>query len=1178
VRLARNWKQPWEQSCWSPLAAHWEERDTMARIDWLADAPVPQVLGLRTADGAAAQYRLRLRNTTQRPLPVRVRIDSRPTDSQHAELDESDTLAPGTTRVFALDHPACMPEEMIYVSMHVTREGSDQVYFHREFEWSLARPEHAWDTLDGPDDPGARFRSSRTFHASFDVGIDADAAGGTPKGIAVGRPAGEVRFTEGLSGRALLSGRDCSAVAYSNPGNLRIERGTMSMWVRPVDWRGPGAGDSNHPFFLNGTPGQGYYGIQMARQVSPGPYLGYFMIQYPWRKTVAIFAEGEVPAWTSDQWHWVVLTWEPSRVTLYVDGIARGRMTVDPPFSERDLTSPVFRIGTATGIEQTAIDEVMVFDRCFSPSELREAQAFCRSSAPDGWEAVDFRFGYYPYSGRLKAEVNVSGLGGRDAIRHARLTLTQVGVNDPLAELEMPAFSGYASELIATLPTLEPGEYQLALHLAPSPAGLSGALVRGFTRQYFEWEHNDIGKSDVIVPPFTPLRIADRTVSTVLRDHTMSDQGLWAQVVSLGEPLLASPMTFSAWRAGSALELQEEGLAILEESPSRVSTRAAVTAGHTRIEVVSVMEVDGLMMCTVRLEGGALDRLELLVPLRNEMMPLGHFCGERSRSNFAGYVRSGEGVVWSSTETLKREILTPFAPYIWLGSEERGLCWFAETDRGWALDMRSPCQQIERQGDVLTLRIRLVQTPTRFDRVRTIRFGFQATPVKAMPTRPAHWRRWSTEKLPGAMRFLIAGSTSYAGHTYHDPFPYKRDLSVWQALAECRRSGKVDDDFVRRWVDSYPEELLRDGGRERFVRAIRAGQHMASRQPDRFLLYVQGRGVTFRTPEFQTFQDEWLYDDYSKRLWPAGYRDGLSYSSGPVPSWQDYNLWWLKKQMETVTDGLYFDCFYILPNRDRLMSDAYRLPDGRIQPGLPILDQREMMRRTAVMYREAERQPMIGPHMTNSAVMPILSFAQFALDWEWHYGRSDFQDRWSRDHIRAACTGRQAGCAPVVIGIGAKGGSAEEIEWLHRTFDGVVLTHELIPVWYTVNRYIPPDVRRQRVTSRSLYYAIRERLLDLGIGTDECRTYNYWQSDFPVTITGIEASSIVHCGKDEAMLIVTDYGDGGEARVMLDLDDLGLPADVQAVDFETETAVPVDGGVLVLPLKKHDFRCIVLSR
>jgi hypothetical protein len=220
---------------------------------------------------------------------------------------------------------------------------------------------------------------------------------------------------------------------------------------------------------------------------------------------------------------------------------------------------------------------------------------------------------------------------------------------------------------------------------------------------------------------------------------------------------------------------------------------------------------------------------------------------------------------------------------------------------------------------------------------------------------------------------------------------------------------------------------------------------------------------------------------------------------------------------------------------------------------------------------------MIGPHMTNVTIVPMMAFSQFCLDWEWHYGRSDFQERWSRDHIRAACMGRQTGCAPVVIGIGSKGGSAEEVEWLHRTFNGVILTHELIPCWYSVNTFTSPEERRERTTSRDLYYNTRKLLFEIGIGTDTCRTYNYWGKDYPLTIEGTDTSSILHRGARKTVIMVTDWAEGGTVKLTVDTDALDLPPEFRATDFETGEPIAREGSTLTFELRKHDYKTVVID-
>ena len=1179
-RLVRNWRAPSKQAPLSPLAMHFADRGTMATVRWRTDAPVVQMLGHRTPDGTKASYSLRIANPHARDCAVHVRLDSQPTDSQHAYLDETVTVPAGQAKVLKLDHFACQLEEAIYTRIHVAAADRSTVYFHREYTWKLARPAKQWGQVAQTLGPLDRAKAALSFYASFDDGIDADFAKGSAKGKAIETSGGRVQFVDGVSGRALQCGKGGACVQYEHAGNLDIKEGTLSMWVTPVHWLGA-EGEMSHTLFLLGRPGKGYFGIQKAMFNSRLPYVQYYMVQYPWRKTVAMNVHDNVPNWKPGDWHWVVMTWTAEQMTLYVDGLKKGSKGFNPALSARDLTSPYFMIGKSSGgAEQTAIDEVKIFSRALTETELRVARLYCQSSeGAAAWDAVQFDFGHYPYHRKLKARVDINALKGKEHVRGAHITLRRAGEKAAIATIAMPRFQDFIAETIATVPELADGQYELALHLDGAPDALRGELTRQFPRKKFEWEHNDIGRSGRILPPLKPIEVeADGSaVRTVLRDHAVSAQGLWKQVIAKGKPILAGPIRLEVTASGRHQATTDSRVTVAKESDAAANVSAAWSAGPVQAALSARMDYDGMMDCRLTLSGGRADRVDLVIPVKEEIARLGHFCGERLRANFAGYIPEGEGVVWDASKTLKHDLVGPFCPYIWIGGEERGICWFAENDRDWSVDGTTPCQQIERRGRAVTIRVRIIQQLTDLATPRTIRFGLQATPVKPMPVRPEHWRRWDNQRLPGGMHYLIAGSTLYIGMLHHEPFPYGRKLDLWHKFAEARKTGKPDYAFADKWVDTYPPDSFKDRPKKNCRAHVRGGFSYAASQPDRFLVYVQGRGATFRTPEFRTFQDEWTNADYNTRVWRQGYRAGLSYTVEPIRSWQDFNLWWLKKQMEIFTDGLYFDNFFMIPVKDRVISSAYERGDGRIQPAVPVRNMRQMMRRTATMYLEADRHPMIGPHMTNAAIVPVMAFAQYGLDWEWHYGRSDYQDRWSRDHIRAACLGRQTGCAPVVIAIGSRGGDEAEVEWLNRTFNGVALTHELIPCWYSGNRFIPYKERKTRNTSRNLFYRTRGDLLAMGIGTDACRTYNYWQPDYPIRVRGIESSSIVHRGRDKTSIIVSDWGDGGPARVEIDAKALGLKPGFRAVDYETGRPIAKAGSALTFVMKKHDYKTVVVT-
>jgi len=139
--------------------------------------------------------------------------------------------------------------------------------------------------------------------------------------------------------------------------------------------------------------------------------------------------------------------------------------------------------------------------------------------------------------------------------------------------------------------------------------------------------------------------------------------------------------------------------------------------------------------------------------------------------------------------------------------------------------------------------------------------------------------------------------------------------------------------------------------------------------------------VRLDTREGQTFLDEWHRDAFTTRIWPFG--SGPAYDLNPGESFRDYALWYYKKMLDTFADAIYWDDTFMQSCFDVVGTEAYELPDGRIQPSSGLFDMRELIRRTAVLQHELGRTGRVNmPHMTNTGIAPILSFAGTQLSWE----------------------------------------------------------------------------------------------------------------------------------------------------------------------------------------------------
>jgi len=61
------------------------------------------------------------------------------------------------------------------------------------------------------------------------------------------------------------------------------------------------------------------------------------------------------------------------------------------------------------------------------------------------------------------------------------------------------------------------------------------------------------------------------------------------------------------------------------------------------------------------------------------------------------------------------------------------------------------------------------------------------------------------------------------------------------------------------------------------------------------------------------------------------------------------------------------------------------------------------------------------------------------------------------------------------------------------------------------------------------------------------------------------------------MIVVCDWAEGGTVSVRPDCAALCIPSGFSAVNVETGADVPVEGGVVKVALKKHDYAIIKLK-
>ena len=769
----------------------------------------------------------------------------------------------------------------------------------------------------------------------------------------------------------------------------------------------------------------------------------------------------------------------------------------------------------------------------------------------DGEEAekIGFKFAYYPYHNKIRAAVDLANL--ETEVKSVTLEVKS-SAGQSLAKTEVAVGAGKKADRIWEIPDLAEvtkksgrDDYEIVLTV---PGVEDGTKVRTFKRSVFEWEHNRLGKSDLVPPPFEKVKVRgegeERTVSVILRDHTVDKTtGLWKQVTAAGKDLLARPIALVS------------GNRTIDQSEQSNNTSLSATAEW---------DVDGLMEWRLTLKPGHYEPMSLEIPVRAEIAKLMHASVDSLRSNYAGAIPKGTGRVWDGRKAAGRvSIIGDYLPYLWVGGPLRGISVFGENDRGWVVDGK-PCQEIIRESDgTVTIRLNLVQRACDITEERTIRLGFMATPVKPMAE---DWRESFEEPSTFLGCCWYWGGCGDSG----DVAPYDEKTTFWEKMAEARRTGKVDKDYVKRYLAAYPFSE-KPGTPEYEKKHEAVGRHFNAgmnrfaamkNEPDmKTLAYTNGRGVRYGTPEGRTFCDEWnrfafMSRDYAEDFWKA-------YDLDPVESYLDYAAWWWKKALELgVFNYLYWDDVFCQANFDLVGTDAYVMPDGEIQPATGIFNMREQVKRCRILQCELgveSRRNWI--HMTNTAMAPVSSFAGVHYDWEDSCGEHTVQEHYTREYILACSLGRQFGNRVGIMGYFRAQG--DELKRLEHTGVGPMLCFEF--GWWRVKEY----------------REVMKKLVAWGYRTPATKVWNYWDEDvaYPLSVTGAENASIAiaHPEKREAIVVVTDWNCGGGVSVRPDCDALGIRKDFKAVDFETGREYDVRDGTVGLKLEKCDYAILLLE-
>ncbi|MCC6446844.1 MAG: hypothetical protein IT210_25755 [Armatimonadetes bacterium] len=210
--------------------------------------------------------------------------------------------------------------------------------------------------MAAPAEPGA------LFYAGFDGSPEAYSASGAGIPLAV---EGEAAYEPGKVGQALVCGPEAASVRYRLPGNLLPSAGTVSLWVKPLNWT---PDDPNFHVFLEAGSEGGSLGWLLFYKYFQNGWLLFRLADEKGRFGMAY----RPLAWKAGEWRHIAATWSPEALRIYEDGelIARADQ---PPVAEKLGDS--FRIGDRGWHlphkgARTLIDEVRIYPYPLPLSEI----------------------------------------------------------------------------------------------------------------------------------------------------------------------------------------------------------------------------------------------------------------------------------------------------------------------------------------------------------------------------------------------------------------------------------------------------------------------------------------------------------------------------------------------------------------------------------------------------------------------------------------------------------------------------------------------------------------------------------------------------------------------------------------------------------------------------------------
>ncbi len=690
---------------------------------------------------------------------------------------------------------------------------------------------------------------------------------------------------------------------------------------------------------------------------------------------------------------------------------------------------------------------------------------------------------------------------------------------------------------------------ELEIDISATEAALAGKKDIGKPSPWFKTRPK-LGmkalEADTVLPPWTPIKYKKASASVWGREYRFSGNGILDSIKATGAQLLKAPIALEITANGKKQKLNFAAPEIIQQGKGRIILkRQSLNSGSISASIEYMIEFDGMVWnkLIIKPEKQKITGIKMIVPFTKKNAKFIHYVGapkiyesqDLVKNSFSRALGSDKGPLFKSG----------FKTNVWIGDNERGLLWFAESEQNWWPKQRKDMIKVSRNdvGDV-DLILNMVSTELPYGKKSELvyKFGLMATPVKALP------KGWRGETF----------SAQYDSFTKE-----RRGTSLIYWPNEWRWMMLYPDPNNAQNIEYTRKKLKRDLGEKRKIIPYWTRLHYPIKDKDKL------------NTDALKMQKAW-----STIPGRPGGGSHQMYRAACTSGWADYLVWCMDQWAKIMghIDGIYMDETQPIPNSKALSGGGYDDLKGVRRPTFEVFGSRNIIKRvTYNIWKRNNETPSSIAHCSATHTMPSLSMYKMMLIGEQYYSgyftkNPEFLppegDKTEKlyyysyalpmDRLRAECYWKQWGAIMV---------------WLPCLKNQKDIMKNPIPTRDMLSRIMQSDMLVWPLfcDSREVYKTWKFRKA-FGIGDEQVTFTPYWEN-----------KNIISNKKD---VVIGYYKNGSKYLLIvsnLNRSNRSVEIKVKGIELksvknaETNQSVTVEGGMIKVNILRNDYIALTVN-